>query len=381
MDRSDVLLVGLGGAGGNLVDTIVNKNPMFECLFINTSITDIQSLTNSNEEVENFYCISKINGVGRDRTKGKAFAKQRGLNILDTISRYNQKKIYLVTSFGGGSGSSILSVLTEGIDKFIANGEEFDKDINLIAILPSLDSSTEILQNTKDTWNEVMSKKCITSIIPISNNCITDCSNINNSEEDINNNFADIFDAIFDIPMDNGMKFDAGNLGNILNDKGFLYFYDLGDYSNIEEAMNNKDNNSCLAPIYTDRNFNIEIQADNSLAIKCGYVGVSFDSEDYNKSYIYKSFKNDKDKETYVGENADEHNILILSGMLPPLDTMTMLEHELRDRNRITNNTSNMDFSKFTIGDNNNVENNTVNENSKTHTKKKKRKLPKHLFI
>ena len=145
--------------------------------------------------------------------------------------------------------------------------------------------------------------------------------------------------------------------------------------------MNNKDNNSCLAPIYTDRNFNIEIQADNSLAIKCGYVGVSFDSEDYNKSYIYKSFKNDKDKETYVGENADEHNILILSGMLPPLDTMTMLEHELRDRNRITNNTSNMDFSKFTIGDNNNVENNTVNENSKTHTKKKKRKLPKHLFI
>ena len=381
MDRSDILLVGLGGAGGNLVDTIVNKNPMFECLFINTSITDIQSLTNSNEEVENFYCISKVNGVGRDRTKGKAFAKQRGLNILDTISRYNQKKIYLVTSFGGGSGSSILSVLTEGIDKFIANGEEFDKDINLIAILPSLDSSTEILQNTKDTWNEVMSKKCITSIIPISNNCITDCSNINNSEEDINNNFADIFDSIFDIPIDNGMKFDAGNLGNILNDKGFLYFYDLGDYGNIEEAMNNKDNNSCLAPIYTDKNFNMEIQADNSIAIKCGYVGVSFDSEDYNKSYIYKNFKNDKDKETYVGENVYEHNILILSGMLPPLDIMTMLEHELKDRNKISNNTSNMDFSKFTIGDNNSVENNTVNENSKVPTKKKKRKLPKHLFI
>ena len=149
MDRSDVLLVGLGGAGGNLVDTIVNKNPMFECLFINTSITDIQSLTNSNEEVENFYCISKINGVGRDRTKGKAFAKQRGLNILDTISRYNQKKIYLVTSFGGGSGSSILSVLTEGIDKFIANGEEFDKDIE------SLSNETgEVSEEEKQSFKE-----------------------------------------------------------------------------------------------------------------------------------------------------------------------------------------------------------------------------------
>ena len=67
--------------------------------------------------------------------------------------------------------------------------------------------------------------------------------------------------------------------------------------------------------------------------------------------------------------------------MLPPLDIMTMLEHELKDRNKISNNTSNMDFSKFTIGDNNSVENNTINENSKIPTKKKKRKLPKHLFI
>lgn len=369
MDRSDILLIGLGGAGGCLVDSIVTKNPMFECLFINTSITDIESLNNANEYTENFYCISKKNGVGRNREVGKAFAKQRGLNILDTINKYTQNTIYLVSSLGGGSGSSILSVITEGIDKI---GSDFNKKINVICILPALDSSNIILNNTIDTWNEVMNRKCINSMIFIDNNNINNSSNINSSESDINDSFSELFDSIFDIPVDNGTNFDEGNLGNILNDKGCLYIYDLNGYSNIEEAIKNKDVNSTMAKMYVN-NINTEVLNHENVAIKCGYIGISFNNENYNKSYIYKNYLPDSRKEVYIGDNSYENDILLLSGMLPPMDAIGLIEHELKTRKE--NVDKGIDFSNFSS---NNVS--VAKENKVENKLKKKKKLPKNLF-
>ena len=376
MDRSDILPVGLGGGGGNLINSLIDVDNRWQGYFINTSITDIQSLSNCNNIIKNYYCISTSNGVGRKRDLGKELTKNTFLNIYDNLQKFSQKKIIFVASLGGGSGSAELSIILEGIDTM----GDFNKDITLILIIPSLNSSDEILRNALDTWNEISKRKCVTNIIFVDNNSnVGYYSSEKEKEMAINNIFAKQFDSIFDIPEDNGTNFDEGNLGNLLNDKGVLYFYDLGDYEDINKAMNNKDKNSVLAPMYIPKE-QLEILPDNTNAIICGRYGLSF-SYDYNRNYFYKHFR--PKYESYEGINVYGNNLLLISGCYPPIDTLNLIEHELEDRKK-KNSNNDFDFSMFSIGNNNNftkdsVEN-VVKESNINNIPKTKKKMKKNLF-
>lgn len=375
MDRSDMLLIGLGGGGGNLTNSIIEVDNRWQGYFINTSITDIKSLSNCNDIIKNYYCISTSNGVGRNRQLGKELAKNTWLNIYDGIQRYNQKNIIFISSLGGGSGSAELSIILEGIDSL----DDFDKTITLILIIPSLNSSDKILQNALDTWNEISKRKCVTNMIFVDNNSnIGYYSNEIKKEKGINDLFAEQFDSIFDIPEDNGTNFDEGNLGNILNDKGVLYFYNLGDYDDINKAMNNKDNNSVLSPMYIPEN-QLELLPDKTNAIICGRYGLSF-SNDYNKNYFYKNFR--PKYESYEGTNAYGNNLLLISGCYPPIDSLSLIEHELDDRKKRSLNNGDFDFSMFTVGNKNNFTKDVVNEVTRENNKipKVKKKMKKNLF-
>jgi hypothetical protein len=389
MNRNEIIFCGLGGGGSRLVDTIRTIDPRFAGYYINTSMTDIESLANYRKDTKNYFCISTNNGVGRNRVLGKSFAKESGYSMIDIIERFNQDTIYFTASLGGGSGSAILSELLQALEKMKADPErEFTKTINVIAILPDIKSPTIILKNALDTWNEIVKYKCIDSIIFVNNNCKLE-ETFNSSDEKelrINEIFAETFSSIFDIPFINGINFDNGNLSNILRNKGCLYFYDLpDDCTSIEVAMSKAEKNSILGKMYRD-NSNTVIDLDENeqeinKRIKCGYLGISFFNDDYNMNYITNKYK--PLNEPYIGKNS-EKNIVLVSGCLPPYNDIKVLELELNAREKDNNNDGSLDFSKFAVK-NNNVDSNIANEVVKTvveNEKKKKvvKKLRRDLF-
>jgi cell division GTPase FtsZ len=389
MNRNELLLLGLGGGGGRLVNTILNKDPRFQGFFVNTSMTDLESLSNLNKTTKNFLCISTQNGVGRDREVGKEYASANGFIILDLLEKYQQETIYLVSSLGGGSGSAILSKLLNGI-KMLQDDGDFNKTINLIGILPDLKSPDVILKNTLATWNEIIDNSAINSMIFINNDVYSDIiRSANENEEAINDKFATLFDSIFYIPEENGINFDNGNLSNILKDKGCLYIYDLETSSDVsvEVALARAEKHSILAKMYKSKD-NTELLEDGVRAIKCNYLGISFNNENYNKNYILRNYKNEKER--YIGKNIDG-NLLLVSGCYPPIETVAQINLELEDRKKkevIKKSVPN--FSNFKM--NTNIWNDDENRNKtsepkvkevakeESNTKSKKKRYNRDLF-
>jgi len=388
MNRNELIFCGLGGGGSRLVDTIMTTDPRFAGYFINTSMTDIESLENYNELTKNFFCISTSNGVGRNRVLGKSFAKQSGYSIIDMIERFNQDTIYFTATLGGGSGSALISELLSALEKMKSDPEsDFKKTINVIAILSDLNSPTVILKNAKDTWNEIIKYKCVNSIIFVNNNCKLeeDFESNNDKELRINEIFAETFTSIFDIPLINGINFDNGNLSNILHDKGCLYFYTLpDDCTSVEIAMSKAERNSILGKMYRNDN-NTVVEKDKegkeNKLIKCGYLGVSFVDEDYNKKFITSKYK--PYKEPYIGENADR-NLVLVSGCLPPYNDIKVIELEIEEREKENANRNNVDFSTFALNTANNESavGETINtvEDRKNNKKKSIKKVKRGLF-
>ena len=324
MNRSDVLLASLGGAGGRLADTITAVNDRFQTYYINTSITDLESLEFYNPVTRNFYCMGSVNGVGRNRVLGKEIAKQNASILLDALERHHQSVIYLIASLSGGSGSSTLSILLRALQM-----SPIDKVVNIICILPDKTSDDVLLRNAIETWNEIIDSPCYNSIIFIDNSCPAfQGMNPNDRELMINQQFAEQFDSLFDIPEVNGIQFDAGNLANALTERGCFYFYDLGEFQTIEAALDHMGQNSVLAPM-TVVEEDYSILADGSRAVKCKRLSLSFANQNYNTNVVYRAFASEK--EVYVGTNASS-NLMLLSGCRPPQGTINELLAELRRR-------------------------------------------------
>lgn len=369
MDRSDILLCGMGGAGGRLTNEITNVDSRFVSVFINTSLTDMESLDNYDKDLGNGLCLGTSNGVGRNRELAKKYAEHYGNNIIDLLQKYQQKNIFIITSFGGGSGSTLSSALLNTIDD-IGKDELFEgRTINLIGILPDLKSSDKILRNCIETWNEIIGCECINAKIFIDNNTKLFQTQGDEKELSINEKFANLFDSIFDIPVDNGINFDNMNLGNILTDKGSLYFYELeDDCTSIEVAYSKAKKNSVMPPIYVP---------EGQPTINCGYMGFSFANENYNQEVILDKFTPSNEKEVYRGSNADDKNLFIVSGLMPPMDAIGLINYELKEREKNTQKEA-IDVSKFIIED---VSSKVRNETAETTSvPKTKKKLKKNLF-
>ena len=343
MNRTDFTLVACGGGAGKLVDTLYDYDSKYISHFINTSKTDIESLNNYDDVAVNYSCISNTNGMGRSRVLGKRYASKRGMSLIEMIDNFDSKVIYIVATFGGGSGSSIASVLLSGIQQLKKDGN-FDKTINLIGILPSINSSSEVLSNAVETWNEIMSYSCINNMIFIDNNNRFNGQYL--EEQEINDRFAELFDSIFDIPDVNGRNFDNGNLGRILNSQGCMYIYDLPNgQNNAKLALRKADTDSILAKMYKSPESTV-IDSNGFTQIKCGFIGTSFNNENYLHSNILEQYKSNK--EDFSGFNA-EKNLVLVSGCFPPLTSIRVIQNELKDRKKAESNIDKSDLSSFIV--------------------------------
>ena len=325
MNRSDILLVGCGGCGSSIVDAILDLDTRYESFFFNTSESDIQTLHNTTQGVENYFIISTKNGVGRNKQLGTQLATRRRVSMFEILTKFNQKHIYIFTSLGGGSGSSITEVLLSTIEDMTSQGLTFDKYINIVGVLPDLKSKDILLLNTLNSWNTLMSFKCITTTIFLNNSKA--------SEDIVNRDFAKLFDSLFDIPVANGKLFDEGNLTNLLTTKGNVYVYNLPSHcTSIEIAYNAAKTSSVLASMHVgDDN---TVVTNSQVKTKCSYIGVSLSEERYIVDDLLKHFHNIK--EEYIGNNISGDNLLVLSGVTPPIDCIKAIQDELEHRSTNT---------------------------------------------
>lgn len=356
--QKDILWVGVGEAGGRVVKEILDRDNKYVGLFINTSSSDLEKLG----EVENVFHIPGSKGSGRDRQKSKEFAKKHFESIIESIVSFSsQNVINLVFSTSGGSGSGLAPTIAKMLLSMIRNAG-LDKIVNMIVVLPSLNESKIALSNTIACWNEIMSiSKMVNNMMFIDNNC-------GKPLNEINEEFADLFDTVMNIPAeidDELTQIDESDLGNVLFAKGCtcLYRIDVDFKGNKEDVLNSVYENSPFAKL------------DN---FRSTHLCMSFNNFDYD--IVMNKFK---PKDEYFKGYNSEDNIMVVSGLRPPKETIDLILTEIQYRdneNEFEENEEEIDY----IVDSGKVEQKqTVNTKSKpkeTLTKKNSKKKMNKLF-
>ena len=308
MKKKDILVIGCGQAGGNFVDELMNLDARYNGLFINTSARDIKHLKKANLN-RNVYLIPNVDGSGRDRKLAVSYVKDNALAMIETIAGYiQQTEIILVSSMGGGSGSSIVPAILRLGKKRLPN-----KNFHVVAIKPSLDEQTDVLENTVNYWNDVMG-----AIDNFSTFSIVD-NDKRVDKMDLNKEWAKLFDSSLNIA--NGSiegSIDDADLKVISVEPGYKVIYRLDSDRRMEEsvAVGKAINESIFFEAASDR---------------CAYLGISTVKGDYKQDTLKEKFR--YSKSVFLGDNTDE-NIIVASGCAIPKDAIELILAEIEDRKK-----------------------------------------------
>lgn len=209
------LIIGVGGAGGNILshlyDTLSEKSSI-DYLALNT---DMEALNHLNLPVLNKYLIGEQHtrgiGTGADPEKGRKAAIE-SRNLIQNIIKYNHYRIaFIIAGMGGGTGTGAAPVIAEfcrnmGIHTFAICSMPFSFEGNLrqhqaaegIARLKPLVNNIAIFSN--DNIINSVNSVSFTDAFKISDQYfslpIKTLLSILNSEGIINIDFADILKTL-----------------------------------------------------------------------------------------------------------------------------------------------------------------------------------------
>lgn len=287
MVSSDILFIGVGQAGGNLVDELLGKNRRIAGICINTNAGDVEVLTNITTKPLIF---PNAVGAGRDRDTAKSYLADASntLMLMDTLESYlnTKKHIYIAFSSGGGTGSG----LTPAILALMAR-QRPDIQFNLVMMLPKNTESRLAHANTIECWNELDKLNNIGSIFLIDNNK-------RRKVEGINREFVRLFNEFLNSPNPNkNVVMDQKELSIIANAKGLMAIYDLNKY--IDEPSD----------VIKD-----SIDEDSIFVLKndrCSYVGLSV-PEDFDVDSMFGALNPIEDR--FYGIARDT-SLMIVSGV------------------------------------------------------------------
>ena len=159
MVRNKSGFVGVGAYGGNQVRPFYKES--YPSLFINTALTDLNSLTDVEEKYK--YHVPGSEGCNKDRKKSKELFRQEIDNIINEIKEKMSgiEYLFIVASAGGGCGSGVLAAL-----KQVAMEEMDLKACIIITVLP--DTKTESIKaliNSYETLAEITNYKWTTFLL------------------------------------------------------------------------------------------------------------------------------------------------------------------------------------------------------------------------
>lgn len=287
MNRNEMLLIGVGQAGGNIVSEILKKDDRYIGLFINTSQKDLLNVDNA----KNIYLIPNADGTGRNRNVAKGYGKEYYSSIIDQIDKFPlQKTLYIFFSLGGGTGSGLSPTLV----KMISMLSTSEKQIHVVGIAPSLAESKRAKQNAKDCWNEI-------SMLPnVCTHHILD-NNKRDNKKDINIDFAEKFEAMIRITepnLEGEETIDNGDMGVLTSSKGASAIYFLPEEADTKVAIAKGIKNSIYADFSKD---------------ECKYLAISLKiGSNLDRNTIVNYFEPSEDQFVY-GSN-DICNMVVVTG-------------------------------------------------------------------
>ena len=335
MDKSQMLVTGLGQCGGILADGMKVRNQRYTTMYINSSLGDTKGLKFADRDT-NVFIYSGADGSGRNRDKAKKFIDNDKMRLATFLNRFKQfVSMIIFTSLDGGTGSGSVAEfirLVKAINPTIK--------INVVGVLPKLKEQDLQLQNTID---------CCSELAKIST-FINDIKFINNNKRE-KSDYSEINkEAIEDIDMSYGMlghsdegSIDTGNLENVCTAQGYGVILRLPKhYNNLNEAINHAKNSSLFA-----------MPSD----LTCTYGAVNVMKDDYNLNLVVDKLKADK---TIYKTYNNKFNLIALGGVSSPTDDTDYIKNELEERDK--NRNVNQRVKGFTFNSNSEVKKETPKE-------------------
>ena len=288
------LFISLGGAGGKLLNELININSSINGIFINSNINEMKKLNNFNLEHGNYLAING-NGSARNRLKTKEVLQKDKYKIMDFFSNIveNYNTYVIITSMDGGFGAGAFETVSKVI-KSLGNKLGLETNINFVGVCPKLNSRRINLQNTIESYNdliELIEQEIVQSYQFINNDKMIEEKSFNNEVmTSINNEY-----TIANEELDSN---DSKLINNAL---GYKVILELREDLDLIESINNAINtNNFIMP----KNVGYAT-----------HIGISIKEDCFNKEDILDKFNiQDFDKSDYNNEN----NLIILSGCESP---------------------------------------------------------------
>lgn len=309
MDKSSMLVTGLGQCGGRLSDTMKEFNGRYTTNYINSSLGDIKGLKHADID-NNVLIYSGTDGSGRIRENGKRFFEIDAIRVADFIGKYRQfKHSVIFASLDGGTGSGTLIHYIKLLKRLIPT-----MTITVVGVLPKLKSEQLNLDNAKQCLIEYEKyvKDLVDGLILINNEkCHT-------SYDQINLEAISMLDSFFGmVGHHEEGSIDNGNLDNVITAGGYISLLKLPNIQglSIRDAMKQAKDNSVFA------------LPEN---LRCLFGAINVSEGIYEKDSICEKIK--AKKTTYSTYNKKSMNIIALSGCSMPNDDIEDLIDELKTR-------------------------------------------------
>ncbi|HFD2052248.1 hypothetical protein [Clostridium perfringens] len=307
MDKKTTLFIGTGACGGKLADAVLDMDKRFKSLYVNTSLKDVKPRKYARLD-RNVFVPPGADGTGKDKDKGKTYVKEEYIPLTDKIREYELfEDFFVLFSTGGGSGSSFAPWIVKIINKVFEG-----RRIHVVAVKPKSDSSKKILENSIDTWTDILSVAHLCASITILDN------DKRETESEINKQWAEDINDLFNLTMGGEESvIDDSDLGAFLSTGKYFSMLRLSEENtnSVNKALRQASNSSIYAEAFNDRCENLGVSIKE---------GSNFDIDDIKAHF---KVKND------IAEGINEiDNFVLISGTDMPNMTFDLLEEELEER-------------------------------------------------
>ncbi len=312
MDKNKIVCIGAGGAGGKLLDTLMNIDARYTPVFFNTNLSEMEVLENYDAKTNALY-VAGASGSGRDSKLAKELIKKDQARLTNYFqSKFSESSgvetFYIMASGDGGSGSGSVSILTQVIKKRVNPRAT----VNLLIAAPKLSEKELSLKNFKRLWVDIknlVDNKLVNSIQFIDNNKMYD-------EEEFNYEVMKEFDSGLSI---NSIEIDHQDSARVNNAKGYKVTLDINSkYKPLKLAIDKAIESS---------NF---ILPDT---LECEYLLASFAEDGFDKDKVEDMFTVYGMAKTDYNDDEYEKNIVVLGGCQMPNSYMELIiaaEEELK---------------------------------------------------
>lgn len=306
MNKSNIAVIGMGGAGNKMLDALLDINRVYTPVYMNTSILEMENMKYISPERNMLYVVNG-EGTGKNKEFAKELLKESYPKIVDWFGNKFSSisgidTFFLLCGASGGSGGTMVSMMPRVIKKINENAI-----INVVIAMPDLDEKEDSLRNALIVWKDIkllQDEGFVNSVQFIDNN------KMGENQEEFN---AMVMKDLDDSLSINYKEIDINDSKKVNCAKGYKVVLNLNrNKSSMKSAIDEAiKNNNYLLPNNMD----------------CNILMASFDEDYYNKNDAKRIFNVFGDEK--YDYNADEKNIIVMGGLEQPVDYIELLEDAL----------------------------------------------------